>query len=136
MPPEEPPEGREGAGTMAGAGVGVTGGAGVVGGVGALGDADGVDPDPEPPDPPAGGTVTGVGGAGVGTGMGAGIAPNGPRDGMVTGDDRMGMVREPGRDSDPPLGSETRSAVAPVDAGLALAVTTAGWATAGEAPVE
>jgi hypothetical protein len=111
----------------------VGGGAGVVGGVGALGDADGVDPDPEAPEPPAGGTVTGVGGAGVGTGTGAGILPNGPREGMVTGDDRMGMVREPGRDSDPLLGSETRSAVAPVDTGLAEGVITACRATAGDA---
>jgi hypothetical protein len=52
---------------------------------------------------------------------------------MVTGDDRMGMVREPGRDSDPPLGSETRSAVAPVDAGLAVGVTTAGPVTGRDA---
>jgi hypothetical protein len=133
MPPDEPPDGREGAGTVAGAGVGVAGGAGVVDGVGALGDAGGVDPDPEPPDPPADGTGAGVGGAGVGTGTGPGILPNGPSDGMVTGEDRMGRVREPGRDSDPLVGSETRSAVAPVDAGLAVGVTTAGRESAGKA---
>jgi hypothetical protein len=136
MPPAEPPEGREGAGTVGGAGVGVAGGAGVVGGVGALGDGGDVDPDPEPPDPAADGTGAGIVGAGVGTGTGPGILPNGPRDGIVTGEDRMGMVREPGRDSDPLLGSETRSAVAPVDTPLAVGVTTAGRATAGDASAE
>jgi hypothetical protein len=122
MPPEEPPDGADGAGTTAGvgAGAGVGVGAGVVVGVVVVGV---VDPDPESVAPPAEGTVTGLVGAGVGTGRGsgAGLLLDEPRGGMVTGDERTGIE---GSDNDPLPESETRSALMTLAAEVADGTTT------------
>lgn len=146
MPPEEPTDGADGAGTTdVGAGAGVAAGAGVVVGVEVGAVVAGVDPDPEPVAPPADGTVTGVGavGAGTGTGRGAGVLLDEPRGGMVTGVERTGIEAS----ADPLPESETRSALMTVAPEVADGTTTTsdervapeayevGWAVDAVAPL-
>jgi hypothetical protein len=108
-----------------------------------------VDPDPEPAAPPVDGTVTGAVGAGVGTGRSGGMVADGPKGGMVTGDETMGMGGSVSEElpvsetssartavgTDVAAGLPTASAtrVVPEDAPVAYEV---GWTLDGLVPVE